>query len=67
MKDFMENFKKFEKYIYYIKAVPHCSIASFDSDWMPIGPRVRKDMRSVGLIFESKGKIYLYSQTSPRK
>lgn len=63
----MKDLKNFEKYIYYIKADPHTTIASFDSDWLPIGPRIRKDMRAAGLIFESKGKIYLFSQTSPRK
>ena len=34
----------------------------FDSDWEPIGPKVRQAMKDAGLIYEENGKIFLIKE-----
>jgi hypothetical protein len=34
------------------------TIFQFDDDWEPIGPKVREDMKKLGLIFERNGCVY---------
>jgi len=49
-----------KKYIDYIKrSGGNPKIEWFDEDWEPIGPTLREDMKSKGLIKEVDGKIYL--------
>jgi hypothetical protein len=48
----------FQKYLEYIKNTGgNPSIEWFDTDWEPIGPKVRKDMVKAGLIKEVNGKL----------
>jgi len=49
------RFKKYLEYITNTGGSP--TIAMFDDDWEPIGPRVRADMEKQGLIQISNGLI----------
>lgn len=60
----MADQDKFLKYINYIELSKNLTVAEFDTDWLPIGPRVRKEMIKRGIIVQSRGKISLCPQTS---
>lgn len=48
----------YQKYLEYIKNTGGSpSITQFDDDWEPIGPRVREDMKRLGLVFEVDGRL----------
>jgi membrane carboxypeptidase/penicillin-binding protein len=47
----------FQKYLDYINNTSSPKICDFDCDFEPIGPRVREDMKSAGLVFEQDGRL----------
>lgn len=50
----------YAKYTDYIKnAGGKPTVEWFDDDWSPIGPQVRQEMKTAGLILEIEGRIYL--------
>jgi len=50
----------YQKFIDYIKNTGGSPLIEwFDNDWEPIGPRVRKDLVKMDIIYEQEGKIFL--------
>ncbi len=46
----------YKKYLEAIRYNP--TVAQFDDDWEPIGPKVRADLLTAGLIEEREGKLF---------
>jgi prepilin-type N-terminal cleavage/methylation domain-containing protein len=52
-------FEEYSQYLQYIKNTGGSpKIEWFDTDWEPIGPRVREGMKRAGLIYEKDGKVF---------
>ncbi len=50
----------YEKYTDYIKNAGGSPLLKwFDDDWDPIGPTIRKEMETLGLVRVIEGRIYL--------
>ncbi len=48
----------YQKYLEYIKNTGgNPKVSEFDEDWEPIGPRVREDMKRIGLVVEVDGRL----------
>lgn len=52
-------YQKALDYIAHTGAYP--TVEKFDEDHAPIGPRLRKEMVAVGLLFEQHGRLVPYS------
>lgn len=53
-----DHLKRYVDYIKNTGAVP-LPIGQFDDDWEPIGPMVRRDLVTAGLVDERDGGLYL--------
>lgn len=56
----MENYKNYINYI--LNAADESGgvkISYFDDDWVPIGARVREQLKDANLIYERDGKVFL--------
>jgi hypothetical protein len=42
------------------------TLAEFDDDWLPIGPRIRTQLKDAGLAVEFDGKIQLTPPSNSR-
>jgi hypothetical protein len=48
-----------KQHLQYITNAGNPTPAQFDDDWEPIGPMLRRDMQTAGLIEVRDGRMYL--------
>jgi len=51
------NTEFLQKYVDYLERTGGVPVGVFDSDWEPIGPIIRMDLRRYGLAVEENGMI----------